>query len=294
MIKIVSGKHPYIPTPPLLYGGSELEASLTAYALIKNGFKVCLDAIPRSIKTWDYYFDVNPPSLECRDVELTINYLRPEGDIHVFQGRPFFAKITKVFASKPQRDYYRLVIGPTNDEIIPNAIPDWMYQPRERWDGGEYYLFLNRCDENKGCAEFVDWCIKNGHKCEMITQNWFVENPSYTNAVLEKARNHGIKVSIGTSPLEKIEKIKGAKAVVAFLSKNYFEGYGIWIHEANWLRVPVISTRVPAVPWTAMRGKIGNKVVQKDETLWRKERSFKSYEEKWMSLVTLHLLGDKR
>lgn len=283
-VKIVSGFHPLIPTPPLLYGGTELEAALTANALIEAGFTVCLDA--SRTKTWDYFFTTPPPGQCAGDV--TISYVVPidETSIHVFQGRPIQISNPKVFASQPQKDYYINFIADVDGPVIPNAIPEWFYEPRERWDDGDYYLFMNRCDKNKGCKEFVDWCIQNHEKCIMITQNWFVEDPEYTKTVLDKAVNNGIQVKMNVDPLEKIELLKGAKAVVAFLSRNYFEGYGIWAHEANWLRVPVISTNVQAIPWTIMRGEINGKKVEKDENEWRKERSYRSYKEAFVKLVS--------
>jgi glycosyltransferase involved in cell wall biosynthesis len=289
MIKIVSSNLPRIPTPPIFYGGAELEAALIANALLEAGFSVCLDANPRSLKTWDYYFTTSIKLCNGK-ADLTISAVNCDADIHVLQGAPLFCPTYKVFISEPQKEYYNALYGLDNDhQVIPNAIPEWLYTPRERWDDGDYYLFMNRCDESKGCEEFVDWCIKNNYKCKMITQNWFVRSPAYTQRVLDKARNHGIEVLINVDPLDKIEIIKGAKAVVGFLSPKYFEGYGLWVHEANWLRVPVIATPRPAVPWTMMRGVLidGSKIteVNKDEIAWRRERSYASFRERWVKLV---------
>ena len=300
MIKIVSGLHPAIPTPPIFYGGSELMAAMTANALIEEGFDVCLEAIPRSWKTWYYYFNTDPPKKECRDIDLTISYIKPaasednEKMVHVYQGVVFQLKrAIKVFASKPQYEVYKHLFGLVSGYLIPNTIPEWLYTPREKWDDGDYYLYLNRCDRNKGCEEFVNACIREKEKCYMITQFWFVEDVEYAKAVVEKARNNGIKVYVNVGPLEKIELIKNAKAVVGFLSERYFEGYGLWVHEANYLRVPVISTPVQAVPWTMMRGYLVEKPtfsqyleeVRKDENEWREDRSYKRYKERWVKLM---------
>ena len=295
MVKIISGNHPYIPTPPLLYGGTELEASLTANALIEEGFDVCLQANKRSYKVWDYYFTTRPPKSECHDVSLTISYVN-SADMHVFQGRPFQTDSFKVFASLPQKNYYEIAISPLNNDyaLIPNAIPDWLYTPRESWDEGDYYLFLNRCDDNKGCREFVHWCVKNNLKCKMITQYWFVSDINYARDTISYAKDHGIEVLTDIDPLTKIEVIKNARAVVGFLSNKYFEGYGLWVHEANWLRVRVISTNVQAVPWTMMRGEIVSYndgytktlyYINEDEDQWRDERSYLSYKMRWVELV---------
>ena len=298
VIKIVSGKHPYIPTPPLLYGGSELEASLTANALEEEGFDVCLDATKRSVKLWDYYFTTPPPKQCEGKPDLTISYINCFADIHVFQGRPFQCQSVKVFASEPQYNYYTMTVTDVEKLVIPNAIPEWFYQPRESWNDGDYYLFLNRCDDNKGCREFVQWCVKNNLKCKMITQFWFVKDLDYALSVVNYAKNHGIEVLLNLSPLEKIEVIRNAKAVVGFLSKNYFEGYGLWVHEANWMRVRVISTNVQAVPWTMMRGEIVEyndgetktiMYVNNDESKWREDRSYSAYKKRWVKLVEREL-----
>ncbi len=289
MIKIISSKLPHIPTPPLFYGGSELIAALIANALIEEGFSVCLDANPRSLKTWGYYFTTDVKLCNSK-ADLSISVINCDADIYVFQGSPLYCTTYKVFISEPQKDYYQMVFRLKDDyDVIPNTIPEWFYTPREKWEDGDYYLFMNRCDETKGCEEFVDWCIKNNYKCKMITQNWLVHSPIYAQHVLDKAKNHGIEILMNVDPLDKIEIIKGAKAVVSFLSDKYFEGYGLWVHEANWLRVPVISTPRPAVPWTMMRGTLveGDKTIEvnKDETTWRRERSYATFKKRWVKLI---------
>ena len=254
-----------IETPPLSYGGLERVAALRARKLAEDGYKVVLIGKRGSAISWRAVYGRPPDNLTIYEFGSEEEFLRaaatleaadaiiddswggyvyerfPEKTIKVWHAPlpPRMLELRSGYAvSRAHMDYAR-ARGAALRGFIHNIIDVDEFSGEARDEG--YFLYMNRISAEKGALEFVRLCCELGAKCVMIGEDFLVQDREYVHIVMNEAQRCGVAYLGRAGSAERLRYLRNCRAVVAPLSKDYFEVFGLYVVEAFAYGKPVVA-----------------------------------------------------
>jgi len=263
------------PPSPQMYGGLEVEASLRARFFAEKGDDVWLFCLRGSRVAWTLRWGLPPANVHfveegyeqaylnhkdvLDDVELIIDdswtgvvaEAYPEKAVKIWHASapPHMFRLKDEVkhygVSKFHKELIERVLGVKAGYIYNAVDPDeYPFNDGER---GDFILYMNRIDRDKGAGTFVRLCKDLNVKGVMVGEDEIVADREY---VYELMRNMPENIEyLGRVPHKiKVELLQRAKCLVAPLSPNYIEVFGLYCVEANLVGTPVVAFKNGALP----------------------------------------------
>ena len=251
-----------VESPPLDYGGLERVSALRARRLLLDGCNVSLFAKKGSYASWImrygrpapriYEFYSEEEYLRKKDVlegaDLIVDdswlglvYERYRDKTVKFWHAPLPPRMLELrggyAVSKAHMDFVAEHGIPLHGYL--HNVVDMDEFEGEPGDGG-YLLYMNRITREKGALEFIGLCNDLKTRCVMIGDDIMVPDRGYVHRVIMMAQKSRYVTYMGRVG-DRLKWIRNARALVAPLSKDYFEVFGLYVLEAFAYGKPVVA-----------------------------------------------------
>jgi glycosyltransferase involved in cell wall biosynthesis len=267
---------PYIPVPPINYGGIERIIYMLVDGLIKNGHDVVLVAHADSVVDCElikYPTQSKLNLIKNMQIVAKVRYFKPD-IIHSFarlaylvpllpksyvkimsyQREPTISQIKKaLLISKKHTLAFTGCSDYISDQIKPfakaytiyNGYPDKVYTPNFKTDKSAPLLFLGRVEHEKGAHLAIEVAKHTGRKL-IIAGNIPDKSKTYFDEQIKPNLSEQIQFAGEVNDQQKNKMLGESAALLMPILWN--EPFGIVIVEAMACGTPVIALNTGAIP----------------------------------------------